>query len=107
VHRWVFFGLIHIRAGYNGRYGSLALGGAIGTLSILVKKEFLLPILGEFFCRVTISNNTKVLFQVYKKRFGEGKRIFKMAPFHHHFELAECGTENSHEVLHSSNNSAI
>jgi phospho-N-acetylmuramoyl-pentapeptide-transferase len=72
-----------------GDTGSLALGAAIGTLSILVKKEFLLPILGGIFFATSIS----VIFQRYyfkytKKRFGEGRRIFKMAPLHHHYELS-------------------
>lgn len=71
-----------------GDTGSLALGGAIGTLSILVKKEFLLPILGGIFLVETVS----VLLQRYYFKFsrlktGEGKRIFKMAPLHHHYEM--------------------
>jgi phospho-N-acetylmuramoyl-pentapeptide-transferase len=71
-----------------GDTGALALGGAIGTLSILVKKEFLLPILGGIFFAEALS----VLLQRYyfkytRKKYGEGRRIFKMAPLHHHFEL--------------------
>jgi len=71
-----------------GDTGALALGGAIGTLSILVKKEFLLPILGGIFFAEALS----VLIQRYyfkytKKKYGEGKRVFRMAPLHHHFEL--------------------
>lgn len=73
---------------FMGDTGSLALGGAIGTLSILVKKEFLLPILGGIFLVETVS----VLLQRYYFKFsrlktGEGKRIFKMAPLHHHYEI--------------------
>ncbi len=71
-----------------GDTGSLALGGAIGTLSILVKKEFLLPILGGIFFAESLSVIVqRYYFKYTKKRYGEGKRIFKMAPFHHHFEL--------------------
>ncbi len=73
---------------FLGDTGSLALGGAIGALAILIKKELLLPTLGGIFLIETLS----VLIQRYyfkytKKRYGEGKRIFKMAPLHHHFEL--------------------
>jgi len=71
-----------------GDTGSLALGGAIGTLSILIKKEFLLPILGGIFFAESLSVIIqRYYFKYSKKRFGEGRRIFKMAPLHHHFEL--------------------
>jgi phospho-N-acetylmuramoyl-pentapeptide-transferase len=73
---------------FMGDTGSLALGGAIGTLCILVKKEFLLPLLGGIFFAETVS----VLIQRYyfkytKKKYGEGKRVFLMAPIHHHYEM--------------------
>jgi len=73
---------------FMGDTGSLALGGAVGTLCILVKKEFLLPLLGGIFFAEAVS----VLIQRYyfkytKKKYGEGKRVFLMAPFHHHFEM--------------------
>ncbi len=72
-----------------GDTGSLALGGAIGTLSILVKKEFLLPILGGIFFAESLSVIIqRYYFKYTKKKTGEGKRVFKMAPLHHHFELA-------------------
>lgn len=68
---------------FMGDTGALALGSAIGTLSILLKKELLLPIIGGVFVAEALS----VILQVtYFKRTG-GKRIFKMAPLHHHFEL--------------------
>jgi len=68
---------------FMGDTGALALGSAIGTLAILLKKELLLPIIGGVFVAETLS----VIFQVaYFKRTG-GKRLFKMAPLHHHFEL--------------------
>ncbi len=70
-----------------GDTGSLALGGAIGGLAILLKKEFLLPILGGVFFAETLSVIIQVSYFKYtKQKFGEGKRIFKIAPLHHHFE---------------------
>jgi phospho-N-acetylmuramoyl-pentapeptide-transferase len=72
---------------FMGDTGSLALGGAIGGLAILLKKEFLLPILGGVFFAETISVIIQVSFFKYtKKKYGEGRRIFLMAPLHHHFE---------------------
>jgi phospho-N-acetylmuramoyl-pentapeptide-transferase len=73
---------------FMGDTGSLALGGAIGTLCILIKKEFLLPILGGIFFAESISVIVqRYYFKYTRKRFGEGKRIFRMAPLHHHFEM--------------------
>lgn len=73
---------------FMGDTGSLALGGAVGTLCILVKKEFLLPLLGGVFFAETVSVILqRYYFKYTKKRFGEGRRIFKMAPLHHHFEM--------------------
>ena len=67
---------------WMGDTGALALGGALGMLAILVKKELLLVIIGGIFVAEVFS----VIFQVaYFKR--RGKRIFRMAPIHHHFEL--------------------
>ncbi len=72
---------------FMGDTGSLALGGAIGCLCILIKKEFLLPILGGVFFMETISVVIQVSYYKYtKKKYGEGRRIFKIAPIHHHFE---------------------
>jgi phospho-N-acetylmuramoyl-pentapeptide-transferase len=72
---------------FMGDTGSLALGGAIGVLCVLIKKEFLLPIVGGVFFAETVSVILQVTyFKITKKRFGEGRRIFKMAPLHHHFE---------------------
>jgi phospho-N-acetylmuramoyl-pentapeptide-transferase len=67
---------------FMGDTGALALGGALGTLAILTKKEFLLVILGGVFVAEALS----VILQVgiYK---WKGKRLFRMAPLHHHFEL--------------------
>jgi phospho-N-acetylmuramoyl-pentapeptide-transferase len=73
---------------FMGDTGSLALGAAIGTLSILVKKEFLLPILGGIFFAESISVIVQRYYFKYTRiKTGEGKRIFRMAPLHHHFEL--------------------
>jgi phospho-N-acetylmuramoyl-pentapeptide-transferase len=67
---------------FMGDVGSLSLGGGLGTLAVLTKQEFLLVIVGGIFVIEALS----VIFQVgsYKYR---GKRIFRMAPIHHHFEL--------------------
>lgn len=72
---------------FMGDTGSLALGGAIGVLAILIKKEFLLPIIGGVFFAETLSVIIQVsYFRYTKKKYGEGKRIFRVAPIHHHFE---------------------
>lgn len=72
---------------FMGDTGSLALGGAIGCIAILIKKEFLLPIVGGVFFAETISVIVQVTYFKYTKRkYGEGKRIFRVAPIHHHFE---------------------
>jgi phospho-N-acetylmuramoyl-pentapeptide-transferase len=73
---------------FMGDTGSLALGGAIGALCVLIKKELLLPTLGGVFLAETISVIIQRLYFKYTKRkYGEGRRVFKMAPLHHHFEL--------------------
>lgn len=75
---------------FMGDTGSLALGGAIGTLCVLIKKEFLLPTLGGVFLMETVSVIIqRSYFKYTKKKYGEGRRVFKMAPLHHHFEM--CG----------------
>jgi phospho-N-acetylmuramoyl-pentapeptide-transferase len=69
---------------FMGDTGSLALGGALGTVAILVKKEFLLVVIGGMFVAEAVS----VMLQVtWFKRTG-GKRLFRMAPLHHHYELS-------------------
>jgi phospho-N-acetylmuramoyl-pentapeptide-transferase len=70
-----------------GDTGSLALGGIIAVFAISVRKELLIPVL----CGVFLIENLSVMlqvgyFKVTKRRFGEGKRIFLMAPLHHHFQ---------------------
>ncbi len=68
---------------FMGDTGSLALGGSLGVLAILVKRELLLVLVGGIFVMTTLS----VMIQVISFR-TRGKRIFKMAPIHHHFELS-------------------
>jgi phospho-N-acetylmuramoyl-pentapeptide-transferase len=67
---------------FMGDTGSLALGGAIGTISIITKHEIVLSIIGGLFVIEAMS----VILQVYYFKFTGGKRLFKMAPIHHHFE---------------------
>ena len=73
---------------FMGDTGSLALGGVIGAMCVLIKKELLLPTLGGVFLMETLSVIIqRMYFKYTKKKFGEGRRVFKMAPIHHHFEL--------------------
>jgi phospho-N-acetylmuramoyl-pentapeptide-transferase len=79
---------------FMGDTGSLALGGAMGTMMVLCKKEFVLPIVGGIFFLESISVILQTgYFKFTRKTQGEGKRIFRMAPLHHHFEL--CGWAES------------
>lgn len=73
---------------FMGDTGSLALGGAIASSAIIIKMELLLPILCGIFFVESLSVILQVTYFKYtKKRYGEGRRIFKMSPLHHHFEL--------------------
>jgi phospho-N-acetylmuramoyl-pentapeptide-transferase len=72
---------------FMGDTGSLTLGGIIAVLALAVRKEFLIPVL----CGIFLIENASVIIQVYyfkytKKKYGEGRRIFKMAPLHHHYQ---------------------
>ena len=67
---------------FMGDVGSLALGGAIGTVAVLIRQELLLPFIGGVFIIEAVS----VILQVGSYRLRNKKRIFKMAPLHHHFE---------------------
>tara|TARA_X000000368_G_C23011406_1_gene703647 strand:+ start:53 stop:1267 length:1215 start_codon:yes stop_codon:yes gene_type:complete len=72
---------------FMGDTGSLALGGIIAVVAILIRKELLIPVL----CGVFLIENVSVMLQVgyfkyTKKKYGIGKRIFKMAPLHHHYQ---------------------
>lgn len=73
---------------FMGDTGSLALGGIIGAMCVLMKKELLLPTLGGVFLMETVSVIIqRVVFKYTKRRYGEGRRVFRMAPVHHHFEM--------------------
>jgi len=73
---------------FMGDTGSLALGGAIASSAIIIKMELLLPILCGIFFVESLSVILQVTYFKYtKKKFGEGRRIFRMSPLHHHFEL--------------------
>ncbi|MCK4564448.1 MAG: phospho-N-acetylmuramoyl-pentapeptide-transferase [Verrucomicrobia bacterium] len=75
---------------FMGDTGSLAIGGAIAMLAILIKQELLLIIVGGVFVIEAVSVVIQSSYFKYtKKRFGEGRRIFKCAPLHHHFEFIE------------------
>ncbi|MGB1037493.1 MAG: phospho-N-acetylmuramoyl-pentapeptide-transferase [Bacteroidia bacterium] len=72
---------------FMGDTGSLALGGVIAVLALMIRKELVLPIL----CGIFLVENLSVMLQVSyfkytKKKYGEGRRIFKMSPLHHHYQ---------------------
>jgi phospho-N-acetylmuramoyl-pentapeptide-transferase len=74
---------------FMGDTGSLAIGGAIGAVALLLKSEFLLVIVGGVFVLEAISVIMQVgYFKYTARRYGTGRRIFRMAPLHHHFEKA-------------------
>jgi phospho-N-acetylmuramoyl-pentapeptide-transferase len=74
---------------FMGDTGSLTIGGIIGVFAILVRKELLLPILcGVFLVEAVSVILQRIYFKFTKKKYGEGHRIFKMAPLHHHFQTA-------------------
>lgn len=73
---------------FMGDTGSLALGATLGLVAVMTGQWLLLPIIGSVFVAETLSSSLQVLwFKYTKRRYGEGRRIFKMAPLHHHFEL--------------------
>lgn len=74
---------------FMGDVGSLAIGGALGTVAILTKQEFLLPFIGGVFIIEALSVMIQVSYFKFTKRAGGvGKRIFLQAPLHHHFQLS-------------------
>lgn len=89
---FLFFNINPARL-FMGDTGSLALGGAIASLAVMTKTELLLPVLGGVYVLEALSD----IVQVTYFRFTGGKRIFKMAPLHHHFEL--CGWSEQRVVL--------
>ena len=73
---------------FMGDTGSLALGGIIAVFAVIIRKEIMIPI----FCGIFLAENLSVVLQVgyfkyTKRRFGTGRRIFKMSPLHHHYQL--------------------
>ena len=74
---------------FMGDVGSLVLGGAIGTVAVIIRQELLLPFIGGIFILEAVS----VMLQVGSYKLRNKKRIFKMAPLHHHFE--QCGWQES------------
>jgi phospho-N-acetylmuramoyl-pentapeptide-transferase len=83
---------------FMGDTGSLSMGAALGTLAILLKKEILLVLIGGIFVAESISVILQVgYFKYTKRKYGKGKKLFKMAPIHHHYELKEW--HESHVVI--------
>ena len=72
---------------FMGDVGALALGAALGTVAVIVRQEIVLAIMGGIFVVEALSVMLQVTYFKYtKKRYGEGRRLLKMAPLHHHFE---------------------
>src|SRR5947208_10764302 len=72
---------------FMGDTGSLALGGLIGYVSIVIRQELMLFLVGGVFVMEAMSVFLQVsYFKYMRRRFGEGRRIFLMSPFHHHFQ---------------------
>lgn len=83
---------------FMGDVGALAIGAALGTIAVIVRQEIVLFIMGGVFVAETLSVILQVSwFKYTKKRYGQGRRIFKMAPLHHHFELS--GVKESQVVV--------
>ncbi|MPN59618.1 Phospho-N-acetylmuramoyl-pentapeptide-transferase [bioreactor metagenome] len=78
---------------FMGDTGSLAIGGIIAVVAIMIRKELLIPILcGIFFVESLSVIIQRLYFKYTKKKYGAGRRVFKMTPIHHHFqkEDVEC-----------------
>jgi phospho-N-acetylmuramoyl-pentapeptide-transferase len=72
---------------FMGDVGALALGGALGTIAVIVRQEIVLAVMGGVFVLEALSVMVQVTYFKYtKKKYGEGRRILLMAPLHHHFE---------------------
>ncbi len=83
---------------FMGDVGALALGGALGTVAVIIRQEIVLFIMGGVFVAETLSVIMQVSYFKYtKRRYGEGRRIFRMAPLHHHFEVG--GVKESQVVV--------
>jgi len=73
---------------FMGDVGSLAIGGAVGTIAVLTKQEFILLMVGGVFVMEALSVMVQVsVFKMTKRTSGVGRRVFKMTPLHHHFEM--------------------
>jgi len=73
---------------FMGDTGSLSIGGIIAVFAIIARKELLIPILAGVFLVESISVMIQVSwFKYTKRKYGEGRRIFKMAPLHHHYQM--------------------
>ena len=74
---------------FMGDTGSLTLGGIIAVLAIIIRKEMLIPIFGGIFLVENLSVMIQVFYFKYtRKRYGEGRRVFKMSPLHHHYQMS-------------------
>jgi phospho-N-acetylmuramoyl-pentapeptide-transferase len=83
---------------FMGDVGALALGAALGTIAVIVRQEIVLFIMGGVFVAETVSVMIQVgYFKYTKKKYGQGRRIFKMAPLHHRFE--QLGVKESQVVI--------
>ncbi len=83
---------------FMGDVGALAIGAALGTVAVIVRQEIVLFIMGGVFVAETVSVMLQVgYFKYTRKRTGTGKRIFRMAPLHHHFEVG--GAKESQVVV--------
>jgi len=83
---------------FMGDVGALALGGALGTNAVIVRQEIVLFIMGGVFVAETVSVMLQVgYFKYTRRRYGTGRRIFRMAPLHHHFEVG--GVKESQVVV--------
>src|SRR5204863_7987354 len=73
---------------FMGDVGSLAIGGAVGTIAVLTKNEVMLLMVGGVFVLEALSVMLQVgVFKMTKRTSGVGRRVFKMTPLHHHFEM--------------------
>ncbi len=83
---------------FMGDVGALALGAALGTIAVIVRQEIVLFIMGGVFVAETVSVMIQVgYFKYTRRKYGQGRRIFKMAPLHHHFE--QLGVKESQVVI--------
>ena len=83
---------------FMGDVGALALGGALGTIAVITRQEIVLGIMGGVFVVEVLSVMVQVgWFKYTKRKFGKGRRVFKMAPLHHHFE--KSGWNESQVVI--------